>query len=146
MRWPTICPVCREELPERGNRRLHVPGRGLRLVHAGSCAEQVEAQGVLDLTSPPPLRPDPVLVARMRRFAELGHRRAVQSLDQDPQRFLALARRLADLPQPLARSERQQRLHDLLLDQRELLNHMRQLAGLRHDREVCAPPRTELLA
>lgn len=50
--WPLVCPVCREPLPERGNRRVRIPWEGgrLRLVHAGACAEAVEAQGALPET------------------------------------------------------------------------------------------------
>ena len=46
--WPPVCPVCSEELPERGNRRLPIPWLGgrVRLVHA-ACAPLVDAQGQL---------------------------------------------------------------------------------------------------
>lgn len=45
---PLICPVCREELPERGNARRRIPwlhGRA-RLVHP-DCARVVDAQGAI---------------------------------------------------------------------------------------------------
>ena len=43
-----ICPVCREPLPERGNRRVRIPWLGgkQRLVHE-ACAPRVEAQDAL---------------------------------------------------------------------------------------------------
>jgi hypothetical protein len=68
--WPRKCPVCREELPERGNRRVRVPGRrGWSLVHAGACAAAIDAQGVLDLAGKP-YAVEPVLLVRARRAVQ----------------------------------------------------------------------------
>ncbi len=72
--WVRLCPACGEELPDRGNRRLRVPGRpGWRLVHAGGCAERIEAQLVLD-TAPQPSRVDVVQRVKVRRMAQLLER------------------------------------------------------------------------
>lgn len=48
--WPETCAVCRDELPERGNRRVPIPWLGgrRRLVHA-RCVGEVEAQATLDV-------------------------------------------------------------------------------------------------
>ena len=50
------CPVCREELPEKGNKRRRIPNRGGRrmLVHA-ACAEFVDAQVTLAAPDGSPL-------------------------------------------------------------------------------------------
>jgi hypothetical protein len=73
--WTRICPVCREELPERGNRRRYVPWkRGFRLVHAGACAEAIDAQGVLELEQRKPDVVDVVSLVRIRRLAQLLRR------------------------------------------------------------------------
>jgi hypothetical protein len=70
--WPDNCPVCGDELPPRGARRLYVPWRrGFRRVHAGACAEAIEAQGVLDLAPPKP-RPALVEVWAVRYRAALA--------------------------------------------------------------------------
>lgn len=47
------CPVCGEDLPERGNRRRRIPWRGGRkyLVHA-ACAERLDAEPQLELPEP----------------------------------------------------------------------------------------------
>jgi hypothetical protein len=51
-----LCPVCNEEVPEQGFRRVRIPWKGGRRmrVHA-ACAPEVEAQGILAGTDGRPL-------------------------------------------------------------------------------------------
>lgn len=99
--WPRMCPVCRRELPERGNRRRYVPWLlGFRLVHAGACADAIDAQGVLELDRQADVV-DVVTLVRLRRLAQLvvgeGERGEItRELFPDVKR---LARRLAGLDQ-----------------------------------------------
>lgn len=142
--WPRICPICREELPERGNRRVYVPWKlGYRLVHAGACADVIDAQGVLDFEQKPGRRRDPVLHVRIRRLAQLlggeDQRRKLTHEDRESVRRIALL---------LAREDHvdvahapDERLQQGLLNRRQILDLMRQLA---HACEVSASPRMEV--
>ena len=161
--WTLICPVCREELPERGNRRVRIPwlsGR-LKLVH-DACAPLVVAQGVLE--SPPVTPTDPVQLVRMRRVARLlGPSPASPLAGVSVARLAQLfrreeegrelvhqprvsVRRLADLLAGLEHVQvahaTQQRGDRGLLGGDELFDDRLQLAQLAHGSESCAPART----
>jgi hypothetical protein len=140
--WPRKCPVCRLELPERGNSRRYVPWRrGFRLVHAGACAAAIDAQGVLELDRQPD-RVDVVTLVRVRRLAQLlGRENERGELARQPlERVTALMRRLANLEQPFVGGPLGDRRQRPLLRHNELVDHMRQLA---HQPKACAPARTE---
>lgn len=100
--WPRNCPVCRQELPEKGNRRRYVPWLlGFRLVHADACAAAIDAQGVLELDRKPDVGVDVVTLVRFRRLAQLVVRQGERG-DVTRQLFpdvTPLARRLAALDQ-----------------------------------------------
>lgn len=166
MLWPRICPVCREELPERGNRRVYVPWkRGFRLVHAGKCFDAIDAQGVLELDRKAVF--DPVRLARMRaivraitrRYPPLGdaERLAVarvakllgrederaELVDERRECVRRVARLLARLDQvDGARAAEDRSEHRLLADD-ELVDNRSQLGQLAHAREVSGQARTE---
>lgn len=141
--WTRVCPVCGVELPERGNRRLYVPWRrGYRLVHAGVCADQVEAQGVLELAGKPEVV-DVVTLVRMRRLTQLlGREDERGELARQPgEDVLPLMRRLARLDQPEVGDGLADRAQRPLLSHDQLVHHMRQLA---HPPQLCGPNRTEV--
>jgi hypothetical protein len=139
--WPRKCPVCREELPERGNRRVYVSWkRGYRLVHAGACCDAIKAQGVLELERRQPDVVDAVTLVRARA--------AVQHLfdrDQPAQHtreyLLALARSrvLALLSEKFVGDEGPEDLDRSPEQLRKFVDRV-----LAHRPEVSAPTRTEL--
>jgi hypothetical protein len=160
---PRICPVCRQELPERGNRRRYVPWkRGFRLVHAGACADAIDAQGLLDLDRP--VEWETPTLQLMRRLAEftlglpleelpriaiakvaqlLGREgEGREPLHEPLEDIGALCRRLAALDQTEVARAFQHRLERRLLRGDQLPDDRPQLA-LAHGREVSAPARTE---
>lgn len=142
--WPQVCPVCREELPERGNRRVYVPWkRGFRLVHVGACFDAIDAQGVLDLERKVPPA-DPVLLVRMRRFAQLlgGEDERRKLTDEDRQSVRRIARLLAREDQVDVAGAPNERLQQRLLNRGQILDLVRQLV---HACEVSAPTRTEAI-
>lgn len=145
MKWPRICPVCGDELPERGNRRRYVSWkRGFRLVHDGACAQAIDAQGVLELAGKAEVV-DVVTLVRMRRLAQLlGCQHEGSELLRQPfEHVLALMRRLARLDQPQVGDGLGDRLQGGLLSRDQLVDHMRQLV---QRLEVSGPSRTERVA
>lgn len=135
--WPRKCPVCREELPERGNRRVRVPGRsGWALVHAGECFDLVDAQGVLEfvpsaagLSALEAVRARARVEALLQRYEPVKHTRE--------QLAVIACARVARLQQQFVgdeSTEQFKRLHQhaLKLVQRVLV----------HDGEVSGPGRT----
>lgn len=137
--WERLCPVCGDPLPGRGNRRLYVPGKkGLKLVHAGACAETVEAQLVFEPPSRKPI--SPVLLVKARRLVE----RLLE--DDKPTEHtrenllaIALRARAALLDQELGPEERSERIQYTPEQLRQFVDRV-----FRHDSEVSAPARTEL--
>lgn len=134
--WTRFCPVCRGELPERGNRRVRLPWKpGWALVHDGECYERVVAQGMLDLE--PTRRPiDPVLLVQaQRRVMLLLSQPAKHSLEE----LHAIAcERVALLAEKFNRDEAGYELDRSPEHLRELVQRV-----LVHDREVSGPGRTE---
>jgi hypothetical protein len=141
--WPSICPVCREELPERGNRRLYVPWkRGFRLVHAGACADAIDAQGVLDLERRQPELVDALTLVRARRSVQRLLDRD-QPAEHTREELLAIVRSKvkALLDHHLAGDEGAEQLNRSPEQLRKLVDRV-----LAHGREVSAPARTDVLA
>lgn len=144
MMWPRICPVCRQELPESGNRRVYVPWkRGFRLVHAGDCFERVDAQLVLE-PAPVMQKPAPLLRVRIRRLAQLlgGEQERRQLTDEDRESVRRISRLLAREEHVDVAGDPDERLQHRLLNHSQVLHLMRQLA---HQGEVSGPSRTEAI-
>ena len=141
--WPRTCPVCRQQLPERGNRRVRVPGySGWRLVHDGACFEAIDAQAVLDLDAKPRATFDPVVLARMRRLARQLRTDRVQLVHGTLEDLVAVARAaVARLYQPLVREEAEKAVERRREQMLELAHRY-----AFHEREVCAPIRTAELS
>jgi hypothetical protein len=164
--WPRHCPVCRRELPERGNSRRYVPWvspPGFKLVHAGACAEAIDAQGVLDLERPVEWHTRTVLL--IRRLAEFTiglppedlQRIAVakvaqllgreeeggEPLDEPLEDIGSLCRRLSALDQAQVARAFQKRVERRLLSNEHFVEDGPELAQLAHGSKVSAPGRTE---
>lgn len=145
--WPSKCPVCEEELPARGNRRVYVPWkRGFRLVHVGACFEAIDSQGVLDL-EPKREQPNPRLLVLARRAVAECEAEAVKRVQQVAEGLSPAARRrLARLAQVLARDEGVNGSNQVgeypRLSHEQRLELCRRLVA--HFSESCAPARTEV--
>lgn len=143
MIWPRICPVCRLELPERGNRRVYVPWkRGYRLVHAGECFQAIDAQGVLAVTAvneKPQLLDSVTLVrARARVEALLARHEPLKHTTED---LAAIAcERVARFQKQLIRDQGPDELERLHQHAAQLVNRF-----LAHAREVSGQARTEAI-
>lgn len=123
--WPVKCPVCGEELPETGNRRVYVTWkRGFRLVHADDCAGLIEAQGVLTFAQPKPEPLSPVLLVRARaRVKALLERDEL--LKHSPEELTAIAcLRVARFEKQLVRDESPEELDRLHQHALELVNRV----------------------
>lgn len=140
--WPRTCPVCRQELPERGNRRVYVPWkRGFRLVHAGACFDAIDAQGVLETTPAKPKPLDPLQAVRARSCVEALLQRH-EPLKHTRQKLTAIAcRRVVRLQEEFVRDEGPDQLERLQQHAAQLVHRF-----FGHDPEVSGPTRTEPLA
>jgi len=151
--WPRLCPVCGDELPTRGNRRLRVPGSRLRLVHAGACAEAIEAQTILDL-EPPAGMPTLERAVRLSRRWYVVAKRIRAELQQEVvhrapeaiEAMLAVARHavLAERKRVLVRGEEVDLAQRRLYYGPQLVEIARR--AIAHERQVCGEVRTELFA
>ena len=135
--WPRICPVCRQELPRTGNRRVRLPWRpGWALVHAGDCYDQVAAQGMLDLDrKPEPLSPLLQVRARTRVQALLQRHEPIKHTAEQLTAIACL--RVVRLQEQLVRDESAKQLEHLDQHALDLVNRL-----LSHDRRVSGSPRT----
>jgi hypothetical protein len=137
--WPRKCPVCRQELPERGNARRYVPWcRGFRLVHADACAAAIDAQGVLELDRRKAEVVDPVTLVRARAAIQRLLDRD-QPVEHTLEHLIALAcERVTLLAQKLVRDESADDLNRSPEQLRQLVDRV-----LAHRPEVSGPARTE---
>lgn len=144
MIWPRICPVCGDELPERGNRRVYVPWkRGYRLVHAGACFDAIDAQGVLAVTpvNEKPRLLDPVLLVRARARVEALLARH-EPVKHTPEDLAAIAcERVACFQEQFVRDQGPEEIDRLYQHAAQLVDRL-----LVHAREVSGQARTELFA